>query len=130
MLRSSDWLEEARAELKAARDLLATDNYAWCCFTSQQAAEKALKGILDHQRRLPFGHNLNQLVADIAIHSSVPTNVTNAARRLNRHYIPPRYPDAFPSGVPAQQYSRPDAEDAVADAEAVVDFAAGYIGTP
>ena len=39
MDRSPDWLSQARGELAAARDLLPGGHWAWCCFTSQQAAE-------------------------------------------------------------------------------------------
>ena len=41
MDRSNDWLDQARGELAAARVLLTAGHWAWCCFTSQQAAEKA-----------------------------------------------------------------------------------------
>ena len=46
MNRKFDWLKEAEGELKAARDLLATGNHSWACFTAQQVGEKALKAVL------------------------------------------------------------------------------------
>jgi len=123
MVRTTDWLGQAEAELKAARDLLATDNYAWCCFTSHQAAEKALKAILEHLRARTPGHNLNELIGVVGRHIAVGVNLKSACARLNRLYIPTRYPDAFVSGIPAEQYFQTDAQQAVVDAEEVVNFA-------
>src|SRR4051812_35052152 len=88
--RSSDWLEQARRELAAARDLLAGGHWAWCCFTSQQAAEKALKAGLEHFRVGRGGHNLNDLRQSLAAHVAVPVAVQAACARLNRFYIPTR----------------------------------------
>ena len=48
MVRSIDWLKQSEAEFKAATDLLNTNNFAWCCFTAQQSAEKSIKAILNH----------------------------------------------------------------------------------
>ena len=44
MVRSIDWLKQSEAEFKAATDLLNTNNFAWCCFTAQQSAEKIDQG--------------------------------------------------------------------------------------
>lgn len=43
--RHLDWLRQAEKDLaKAGRDL-AEGDYEWACFTSQQAAEKAVKAL-------------------------------------------------------------------------------------
>jgi HEPN domain-containing protein len=123
MLRAQDWFDEAVEELRAARDLRTTGHYSWACFTCQQAAEKALKALAERlTRALPTGHNLNDLLSDIEAYQPVSATVRDASRRLNRLYIPTRYPDAFPSGVPAHQYAEDDADQAIADAEEVIDF--------
>ena len=44
-------------------------------------------------------------------------------RVLNRYYIPTRYPDAYPSGVPAEMYNDSDASQALKLAEEVYNFA-------
>ncbi|MFZ8856923.1 MAG: HEPN domain-containing protein [Candidatus Caldarchaeales archaeon] len=49
---------QALADLKAAHDLLNSSNYAWACFAGHQAAEKALKAILEHFGTPSTGHNL------------------------------------------------------------------------
>ena len=62
MQRSQDWLNEARAELRAGHALLTGQHWSWCCFTCQQAAEKALKAVCEHFRAPPVRpENPNQL---------------------------------------------------------------------
>jgi HEPN domain-containing protein len=128
--RSSDWLGQGRGELAAARDLLTGGHWAWCCFTSQQAAEKALEAALEHFRAGRTGHNLNELRQALEAHVAVPMPIQEACARLNRYYIPTRYPDAFPSGMPVEQFFEPDATEAVADAEEVIRFVGATLGSP
>jgi HEPN domain-containing protein len=46
--------------------------------------------------------------------------VLDAMRRLGRHYIPSRYPDAHASGTAAAHYGQADSAEAIRDAEAIV----------
>jgi HEPN domain-containing protein len=130
MQRAKDWLDEASAELRAGRDLCTGQHWSWCCFTCQQAAEKALKALCEHFRTPQFGHNLNLLVQAVEAHVQVVESMRMACARLNRYYIPTRYPDAFDRGAPADQFFAADAHQAVADAEEVVTFATDIIGSP
>ena len=41
--------------------------------------------------------------------------------RLNMLYIPTRYPDAWPEGIPEEFYTREEAEEAIHMAETVLD---------
>jgi HEPN domain-containing protein len=128
--RSGDWYGQALGELAAARDLLTGSHWAWCCFTNQQAAEKALKAALEHFRDGRAGHNLNDLRQAVEAHIAVPAAVQDACARLNRYYIPTRYPDAFPSGIPVAQFFENDARQALADAEEVIQFVGAALGPP
>jgi HEPN domain-containing protein len=47
-------------------------------------------------------------------------DVLDAMRRLSRHYIPARYPDAHPSGPAAAHYAEADSAEAIGDAEVVL----------
>jgi len=116
-------MEQAREDLSAARDMFSTGHYAWCCFLCHQAAEKALKAVLEHLRSPMPGHNLLRLLSAISEALGVPEDVRRACTVLNRYYIPTRYPNAFPSGVPARMFDEQDAEEAIRYAEAVVGFA-------
>jgi HEPN domain-containing protein len=128
--RSPDWMSPARGELSAAQHLRAGGHWAWCCFTCHQAAEKALRAALEHFHDGRMGHNLNELRCVLQGHTSVPVAVQEACTRLNRLYIPTRYPDAFPSGAPVAQYVAGDAQEALADAQEVLHFVESTLGPP
>jgi len=123
MNRSQDWIEEARRELEAAKDLYNTNHNAWACFTCHQVVEKSLKGILEIFKNSIFGHNLVNLIKNVKKFVNVPKKIEDACFILNRYYIPTRYPDAYPSGVPAEMYNDSDASQALKLAEEVYNFA-------
>lgn len=130
MQRTKDWLREAKAELKAAKTLFQGEHWSWCCFTCQQAAEKALKAICEHFRTPQLGHNLNILLDAVKAHVAVDNRLERGCASLNRYYIPTRYPDAFDRGAPADQFFEGDAREALEDAEEVIRFAEGTTGLP
>ena len=130
MQRAKDWLKEAQAELHASRDLLGGKHWSWCCFTCQQAAEKALKAICEHFRSPQFGHNLNLLLQAVEAHATVPESVRMACGRLNRYYIPTRHPNSFDRGAPADQFFEADARQALEDMEEVYRLAESLVGSP
>ncbi|HIE52718.1 MAG TPA: HEPN domain-containing protein [Armatimonadetes bacterium] len=127
MTREADWMRQAEADLKAARDLFATDNYAHACFFCQQAAEKALKALLERQRLSPFGHDLESLLEEVRNFFGVSTETEQACIRLNKFYIPPRYVNAFPTGAPVNHYHDFEAQQALADAQEVLSFVRSHI---
>ena len=62
-----DWLEEARADLRRARQMLEEGDYAISCFFSHQAVEKALKAIMIGlaRKRPPRTHDLTVLYSEV-----------------------------------------------------------------
>ena len=56
--RVEDWLRQAERDLNHARHALDDGDYEWACFASQQAAEKALKGLVQHLGGNAFGHSI------------------------------------------------------------------------
>jgi len=46
---------------------------------------------------------------------------------LDKHYIPPRYPDAFPSGSPYEYYIREDADKCIKFAESILTEVRNYL---
>ena len=128
MRRTADWLRQAEADFRAANNLTRSEDYAFACFAAQQAAEKALKAVLEERVVPAFGHDLFELVGAVQDTGlTVPGDVVEACARLNRMYIPTRYPDAFAAGAPADRFTRQDAEGAVADAERIIGFARGAV---
>ncbi|MEM2934276.1 MAG: HEPN domain-containing protein [Methanocellales archaeon] len=124
-----DWLREAEGEFRAAQDLFAHKHWSWCCFTCQQAAEKALKALGEYFREPQFGHNLNLLIQALEARASIPDAIRLAASRLNRYYIPTRYPNAFDRGAPVDQFFEADAHQALEDAKGVLEFVQAIVGT-
>ena len=118
------WLGQSEHTLgSAARDARESD-YGWACFKAQQAAEYALKALLRAIGDPAAGHSLIKLMEMLETRASIsiPEELRQAARLLDRHYIPPRYPDAFPSGMPYEFYDASTAAEALDEARRVVAF--------
>lgn len=117
------WRLEAARALEAARLGASGELDNWACFLAEQAAQLALKGLLHGLGRGPWGHDLVRLgewARDAGLEP--PEEVADALRRLSRHYIPARYPDAHPSGPPGRHYGPADAREALEDATRVFRF--------
>jgi HEPN domain-containing protein len=50
------------------------------------------------------------------------------AKQLDKHYIPTRYPNGFERGAPTDLYTLQEADEAIANAEAIIEFCRGQIG--
>ncbi len=120
------WRVEANRALEGARVQAAADLHNWSCFLAEQAAQLAMKGFLHGIGNAPWGHDLarlGQLVASSG--TELPEDVAAALRRLSRHYVPARYPDALPGGPSGSYYGPSDSAEATRDAEAVLRFVDG-----
>ena len=127
MNRWRDWWEQASRDLVHARHALADEDYEWAAFAAQQAAEKALKGVVMVHAGEPWGHLTTGLAEALPPAAAAPPNVLDAARRLDKHYIPARYPNGFAAGYPGKLYTRGEAEQAIADATIVTEFCRGHL---
>ena len=122
------WLAQARSELAFARVGVRERFYAQACFHCQQAAELALKAI--HYlggARLVVGHSLVELLAPLAEKHAPFGPLRSAAARLDQFYIPTRYPNALPGGVPAEVFTEEQAAEATKLAAEFIDRAAEMI---
>lgn len=124
------WLAQAMADLKAARASRDNGSHEWACFQSQQAGEKALKGIWLRSGHDPWGHSLLRLVQDYPEPERARElrALAEAARLLDKLYIPTRYPNGLPDLTPSEVYGAPDSDSAIAAAQRVIDFARGILG--
>lgn len=117
------WMSQADHNLASAERDERDGDYAWACFKAQQAAEIATKGLLLGLGQPAFGHSVLRLLQRIAaLQIAVPQAIFESAKRLDRHYIPTRYPNAYPSASPFEFYNASDAEQALDDAEKVIAF--------
>ena len=96
-----EWINKAKSDLKAAFNSLNSKDYDWACFKSQQAIEKALKGMyIKKFHELLKIHDLVLLSKKV----SAPDNIIVLCSKINPSYIDTRYPDVF------KIYTKEDAE--------------------
>lgn len=117
------WLRHARHALESAKRDQTAGDHPWACFKAEQAGQLALKALLRGLGYPAFGHATGRLVEALRRAGLVvPPEIEEAARALERHYIPPRYPDVFPEGTPADFYTPEDSERALQHAERILAF--------
>jgi len=116
------WLAQARAELRAAGDLLGLGHHYLVCFLSQQVAEKALKAFLYGKgETLVMGHAVGGLCEWAGRHDAGFAAFKEQVQVLDSYYIPTRYPNGLPPGaIPAETYDRETAQRALVLAERTV----------
>jgi HEPN domain-containing protein len=120
--RSRDWINQARRDIKIAARLAEDRSFEWACFVSQQAAEKAVKGVLQKLNATAWGHSVHQLLQVLSQRKPVEAELLGCAARLDRYYVPTRYPDSFGSGSPYEYFAEADAEDAILCGRRVIEF--------
>ncbi len=115
------WLRQARQDLDDARYNQAGERYHLACFLSQQAAEKALKGYLyGVGAERVWGHSVAELAREAADCDPAFAELIRIGGTLDRHYIPTRYPNGLPGGIPAEAFDAQDAEKALRQAETIL----------
>jgi HEPN domain-containing protein len=120
--RAEDWLRQADADLRHSRNAREDGDHEWACFAAQQAAEKGLKGLAQHLGGEPWGHSVTVLLGELRERLDVPPALGDAGKRLDKHYIPTRYPNGFDQGAPTDYYTAAEAEAAINDATAILEF--------
>jgi len=127
--RSRDWFRQAEADLDHARLSLAGGDFEWGCFAAQQAAEKALKAVFFSHHGDPWGHSLLAMVKALpeAVAPALTQELLDAAKVLDKHYLPTRYPNGFDAGAPVDYYTEREARDAIALSESVLAFSRAHL---
>jgi HEPN domain-containing protein len=121
--RYADWFRQAEADLRHARNSRENGDYEWSCFASHQAAEKALKAVFLKNGSDVWGHTITILIGNLPNTVEIPTEtMVNFARVLDKYYISTRYPIGFESGAPTDFFTAQEAQDAIRQAEAILEF--------
>jgi HEPN domain-containing protein len=126
--RAPDWFRQAQADLKHARNALASGDYEWSCFAAQQAAEKAVKAVFWDRGLEAWGHTISALLGELGERIAVAESLVETAKSLDKHYIPTRYPNGFDSGAPTDFYTRAEAETALSHGEEILAFCQDHLG--
>ncbi len=123
------WLAQAEHTLASGRRDALEGDYDWAAFKAQQAAELALKGLLRGLGQPTYGHSVKRLLEALAQAGvAFPGELVQAAQELDVHYVPARYPDAYPAGSPHEFYNPRRAQDALEAAQAVLDWVREVVG--
>ena len=128
--RHQDWFNQGQRDVELARWCIEGGHYEWACFAAQQAAEKAIKAVFQKLGGDAWGHSVTDLLKALPISHQAETELLNAARELDRHYIPARYPNSHPAGAPFEHYMQGEAVRAVSNAESIIVFCEGVLAEP
>jgi HEPN domain-containing protein len=120
--RWKDWLAQAKRDLNHSVHACRDEDFEWSCFSAQQAAEKAVKAVFLYLHGEGWGHSVYGLLKALANKIKVPQKLLEAAKILDKHYIPARYPNGFDSGIPADYYTKKDAQEAIKNAREIIKF--------
>mgnify|MGYP000194442672 CR=1 FL=1 len=115
------WLEQAKEDLKWAKDLAERGGYHIACFLSQQVGEKALKAFLYAMgEEIVIGHSIERLCYSASKYDKEFSERVKIWAILDGYYVPTRYPNSLPDSIPARVYTRDAAKEATKLAEEIV----------
>ena len=125
--RHADWMKQGQRDLNHGRHSLDVGDYEWACFAAQQSAEKAVKAVIEKVGGIAQGYSIAALLETLP--ESLPSGqqLLDAAKVLDKHYIPARNPNSHPQGTPYEYYTRAEAECALANAAQIIDFCEGIL---
>lgn len=127
MNRWKDWYEQGKRDMEKARLDAQNGFYEWACFTSQQASEKIIKALGMKMGLTLWGHSLNEMINLLSEKLDVPEEIRDRAKLLDLFYIPPRYPNGFAAGKPADYFSEKQAKEAIDAADNLIRFVESYL---
>lgn len=118
------WLKQAEEDFETLNIVLEKKKYYMACFLAQQVGEKAAKGVMYFYGMQLFAmHSVYGLLKALQTYVAVPEELLRYAKRLDKYYIPTRYPDAFPDEIPANMFDEEEAQASAEYAKALLDFA-------
>lgn len=122
--RYHDCFEEALDDYATAEDLFKLKRYSKVCYFCHQACEKILKALMIKKfKKYDPIHSVAELLRRLGTVLNVPEDLIVKGEKLDRYYIPTRYPNAWPWGPPYKHYNEDDAKEALSYAKEVIDFA-------
>jgi HEPN domain-containing protein len=117
------WFRQGLSDLEAAQGSLQQKKYDWASFQAQQAGEKLLKAYWLCHGYDPWGHSLAKLIIDYpdAGTRQPIAALLDAAKQLDKMYIPTRYPNGLPDMIPAEVFTHGEASQAIEQAQKILD---------
>ncbi len=119
------WFTHAKDEFIDADELRKRGRFYLALFHFQQSVDKAIKAFLYLNVKsieVFFTHSINDLLK-IAIDIDTEFNKVVSVKKLDQYYIPTRYPNGLPGGIPSRYYDDPkEAEDAMLLAKKAIEL--------
>ena len=117
------WMRQAEHSIRSSEGDMERGDHDWSCFKAQQAAEFAVKGLLYGIGVTATGHSVSRLLGELEARGiALNQSILSAARTLDRHYIPARYPNAHIGGPPFEFYDASTSREAIKEAERIIEF--------
>lgn len=117
------WLTQAKDEFEDAEELRKRRRFYLALFHFQQATEKAFKAYLYlkvKSAEVFHTHSVDEL-ARMAVEIDSDFKEVASAKKLDRYYIPTRYPNALPGGIPSRYFDdAQEGEEAMKLAKAAI----------
>jgi HEPN domain-containing protein len=73
------------------------------------------------------GDSLNEMINLLSEKLTIPEEIKDKAKLLDLFYIPPRYPNGFAAGKPADYFSAKQAQEAIDAADSIIRFCESYL---
>ncbi len=119
------WLTQAQDEFQDADDLRKRGRFYLALFHFQQAAEKAIKAYLYLKVKsieVFYTHSIDDLL-EMAFEITSDFREVARAKKLDRYYIPTRYPNGLPGNIPSRYFDDPkEAEEAMELSKKVIEL--------
>lgn len=119
------WFTQAKDEFEDAEDLRNRGRFYLALFHFQQATENALKAYLYLKVKsveVFYTHSIDELLK-MTIEIDKDFQNVSKAKKLDKYYIPTRYPNGLPGGVPSRFFDDPEeAEQAMQLVKSVVEL--------
>lgn len=122
------WFNQAFEDLKSTKILFENKRYYLVCFLSQQIAEKALKSVIYFNNEdLVIGHSVKILADWAGQFDVIFKKLGEKISILDSYYIPTRYPNGLPDGIPAEVFNEKAAQGALDLAEETIKIVKKYL---
>ncbi|MBM4339440.1 MAG: HEPN domain-containing protein [Deltaproteobacteria bacterium] len=119
------WLTQSQDEFQDADDLRKRGRFYLALFHFQQAGEKALKAYLYLKVKsieVFYTHSIDDLL-EMTFEINSDFREVAQAKKLDRYYIPTRYPNGLPGNVPSRYFDDPkEAEEAMELAKSLIEL--------
>jgi len=104
------WFTHAMDEFKDADELRKRNRFYLALFHFQQSSEKALKAYLYlkvESIEVFYTHSISELLS-MTFELDLEFRDVSAVKKLDQYYIPTRYPNGLPGGIPSRYYDDPE----------------------